>query len=581
MQILNTSDTINQGRVKVNDAIDHIITGATTSTTPGQIDFKSNSGLYDFSGSINFPNTQDGGIIDGMIVSQDASNPLKWNVSAGTYFVGGTAYSYAGGSVTLNAGPNPGISPGRADLIVATSAGVTVVAGSANSTTPATAFYQESSTLPLAVIIVAASATSSSQPNQVVRANVNFSGRLNPVGDTPEHSLNGFNGSNSKMSINMGNAGFMDSQYSYIFGGTNNKLSGTSYSTSASTYPNNTIVGGKDNLLTGADSLYSGIFGSNLCTLSNAVNSNIVGSRNITATNPSQSTFLNCLNSYFFDQKTSTFINAQFCTGYTNSGTGNLILNSDFSTISQGVQDCGMLLTSYSHLSGTSSNSGIFGGRDANMNGNDYCVIVGGSYNFLTKSTNVFLTGSHNTGSTMSDSFISGTRNRIDGSYFSSILGGSGNTITTTSQGSTIINCLNTKLANVIGQVAIATNGYDDSSITTPTYCLTTDNLKINKDLLYGINSFKSGSTNANSQIVQACDPVGGGSTTQIFLPSSPYDGQVKIIKDATGTASGANTVTVKGNGLFIDGSADYIIDTAYGSVTVVYSAHYDKWLIV
>jgi len=321
MQTQNINDTINQGRAKVNDCIDHTITGATAGTSPGAIDFHSNSGIYDFSTQINFPNTTDGGIIDGMIVVQDPANPLKWDISSGTYFVGGQPYTYGGGSVTLSSGPSASISPGRADLIVANSAGVTTVQGSANSTTPKTQFYQESSALPLAVIIVAAGATSLTSPSLVVRSNSNFSGRLDPAGDTPDHSVNGFNGSNSKMSINMANSGYIDSQYSYIFGGTNNKLSGTTYLTASQTHPNNGIVGGKNNLIDGATSLNSGIFGGNSIVLGGAVNSNVVGSKDTTITSPDQSIFLNCLSSFFFGQKTSTFINAQFCTGYINSGT--------------------------------------------------------------------------------------------------------------------------------------------------------------------------------------------------------------------------------------------------------------------
>jgi len=501
----------------------------------------------------------DGGIIDGMDVVQDATNPLKWNISSGTYFVGGQPYTYVGGSVTLAVGPSAATSPGRADLIIATSAGVTTIQGSANSTTPKTAGFQESSQLPLAVIIVAAGATSTSNPNLITRSNMNFGGRMSASASAPSHSFNGYNGSNSKMSINIANQGYMDSQYSYIFGGTNNKLSGTTYLTAAQTHPNNGIVGGKDNVLNGSASVNSGIFGSDAVTMTDAAFSNVVGCKTTTIISPLQSIFLNCSRSHFTSQINSTFISTLFCTGYTNTGytntgTGNLMLNCDYSTISQGVQDSGMLLTSYSYMSGMSSNSGIFAGRDSRVDTSDYSVMLGGSYNFINNSTAAVVTGSENSASTSTLAFISGVKNRIANSVYSTIIGGSGNTIT--SQGSSIFNSLNTNLSNIIGQVAIACNTYSDAGLTLPSYILTTDNLKINKELIYGINDFKSGTTLANSEIVQACDPVGGGSATIINLPSAPYDGQVKICKDATGAANVGNVITVKGNGHNIDGAA-------------------------
>lgn len=679
MQNLSSTDTINQGRVKINDCIDHTLTGATAGTSPGSIDFKSNSGLYNFTTQINFPNITEGGIIDGMVVTQDATNPLKWNISSGTYMVGGQPYTYAGGGVTLAVGPSAATSPGRADWIIATSAGVTTIQGSANSTTPLTTFYQESSQLPLAVIIVGAGATSTSNPNLIVRSNMNFGGRVDPAGnDIPRHSVNGYNGSNSKMSINMANQGYMNSQYSYIFGGTNNMMSGTSVASTV--IPNSGIIGGTSNKLIdgsytstiiGSDSSTlrygqnsfilggnshslqgvaavlpiqrSFIIGGSSCqTLSllpyvgfiNSNNTTVVSASGLTAINDTSSTIgggtkavfindrsfvtsstsefvsannrtsttslisastllnnrsiqstgsteilaLNNVRSEFYGQKLSSFINTQFCTGFTNSGTGNLMLNADYSTISQGVQDSGMILTSYSYLSGSSSNSGIFAGRDSNLNAVNYCATIGGSYNFISASSDTLVTGSENTASTTTFGFISGRKNIISNSAYSTIIGGSGNTIT--SQGSAIFNCLNTNLNNVSGQVAIATNGYNDSGITLPAYTLITDAHKINKELIVGVEVLGSGTTNTTSKVLQALDVTLGG-PHEHNLPASPYDGEMHIIKDAAGTAAGANVLKVQGNGHDIDGAAFYEIDTAYGVLRVVFSSFYNKWLIV
>lgn len=679
MQNLSSTDTINQGRVKINDCIDHTLTGATAGTSPGSIDFKSNSGLYNFTTQINFPNITEGGIIDGMILTQDTVNPLKWNVSSGTYMVGGQPYTFGGGGVTLNAGPAAATSPGRADLIIATSAGVTTIAGSANSTTPATPFYQESSQLPLAVIVVSAGATSTSALNTVVRSNANFGGRLNPAGsDIVRHSVNGYNGSNSKMSINMANLGYMDSQYSYILGGTNNMMSGSSVSSTL--IPNSGIIGGTTNKLIdssftstivgsesstlryGKNSFIIGgnshslqgttsllpieksfiIGGSSCSTLSllpyvgfiNSNNTTVTSASGLTAINDTSSTIgggtkavfindrsfvtsstdefvsinnrtsttslisastmlnnrsikstgsteiiaLNNVRSEFYGQKLSSFINTQFCTGFTNTGTGNLMLNCDFSTINQGAQDSGMILTSYSNIYGSSSNSAIFAGRDGYILQSDFSVINGGSYNLINDSNNVLITGQLNTGDTVSNAFISGIQNIISNALYSTIFGGSGNTITT--ERTSIINCLNTNINNGNAQVAIATNGYNDGGITLPEYTLITDTLKINKELIIGVEVVGSGTTNTTSKVLQALDVTLGG-PHEHNLPASPYDGEMHIIKDAAGTASGANVIKVQGNGHDVDGAAFYEIDTAYGVLRVVFSDSYNKWLIV
>jgi len=613
-----------------------------------------------------------------MDVVQDATNPLRWNISSGTYFVGGQPYTYVGGSVTLAVGPSTTSTPGRADLIIATSAGVSTIQGSANYTTPKTAGFQESSQLPLAVIIVGAGATSTSNPNLITRSNMNFGGRMSASASTPSHSFNGYNGSSSKMSINIANQGYMDSEYSYIFGGTNNLVSGTTYTNSL--FPNGTIVGGTSNKL--IDSSYAStiigsessvlrygknsfiiggnshslqgvaaflpieksfiIGGSSCSTLSllpyvgfiNSNNTFVANASGLTAINDTSSTIgggrravfindrlfvtsstnefvsannrdsttslisastmlnnrsiqstgsteilaLNNVRSEFYGQKLSSFINTQFCTGFKNTGTGNLMLNADYSVISQGVQDCGMILTSYSYLSGASSNSGIFAGRDSNLNAANYCATIGGSYNFISASSDTLVTGSENTASTTTFGFISGRKNIISNSAYSTIIGGSGNTIT--SQGGAIFNCLNTNLNNGSAQVAIATNGYNDAGITLPAYTLITDAHKINKELIIGVEVVGSGTTNTTSKVLQALDVTLGG-PHEHNLPASPYDGEMHIIKDAAGTASGANVIKIQGNGHDIDGAAFYEIDTAYGVLRVVFSESYNKWLIV
>lgn len=66
-------------------------------------------------------------------------------------------------------------------------------------------------------------------------------------------------------------------------------------------------------------------------------------------------------------------------------------------------------------------------------------------------------------------------------------------------------------------------------------------------------------------------DSTGGAIT--ILLPDAPTTGRVIYIKDATGTAVGASsmTVTTVSGSDFIDGSTSYSINTAYQSISVVF----------
>lgn len=64
-----------------------------------------------------------------------------------------------------------------------------------------------------------------------------------------------------------------------------------------------------------------------------------------------------------------------------------------------------------------------------------------------------------------------------------------------------------------------------------------------------------------------------------ITLPAAPTTGQVHFIKDGTGNATGANPITIAGNGNNIDGNASVQIRQRYGSFTVVYNG--TEWNII
>jgi len=63
-----------------------------------------------------------------------------------------------------------------------------------------------------------------------------------------------------------------------------------------------------------------------------------------------------------------------------------------------------------------------------------------------------------------------------------------------------------------------------------------------------------------------------------INLLAAPETGRTYVIKDVSGTSS-INNITVQGNGSNIDGSATYVINSNYASITVIYNG--TTWSIV
>lgn len=63
-----------------------------------------------------------------------------------------------------------------------------------------------------------------------------------------------------------------------------------------------------------------------------------------------------------------------------------------------------------------------------------------------------------------------------------------------------------------------------------------------------------------------------------VVLPANPQTGKVYIIKDVSGTAF-TDPITITAVGHNIDGSASAIIDTNYGSITLVFDGV--EWSIV
>jgi streptogramin lyase len=61
------------------------------------------------------------------------------------------------------------------------------------------------------------------------------------------------------------------------------------------------------------------------------------------------------------------------------------------------------------------------------------------------------------------------------------------------------------------------------------------------------------------------------GSATALTLPSSPATGRTVWIKDGKGDA-GSNRITISPAAGTIDGASTYVIDGAYGAITLIYN---------
>lgn len=588
MQTILTSDTINQGRVKVNDNTAKSVTGATTGTQSGQIDFKTHDPAYNFTTSVNLPNVYEGGIIDGMAVTQDGANPLKWNIAAGTYVIGGNVYSYAGGSVTLSNGPLAATSAGRADLIIATSAGVTTIAGSANSTTPITPFFQESSQLPLAVIVVTASASSTSPPYLVNRVNVNFSGRIINTGSTVNHAVMGVNGPISKFAINMGNGGYINSDMSYIFGGRINIISGTTNVPASLVLPNDVIIGGLQNNI-GSETYRCGIFGNTLNLIKYSRGSNILGSDSSTISGNSLS--LNNVivggtvhqirhNSEYisiFGGQSSNIFLSEVCSFL--GGVGTTVDQSFFSTYIGGYTN-NLTSTILSQFIGTEGltgtnidNSVILGGGNITTSGITSVVLLGGSGNTVYGGSSRMLN------STILNSFDSRMIGTGVTTNYAMMMGGYGNSLQ--GDGNVMLGCKNSNISTNRNAVFIGLEGYTDST-SFPTGSTIVGDVVVTKgEHLSNVIVATSGTTTGTTRAgVYLLNSAAGPITFYLPASSTVSNGYTFTAKDYAGSASTYN-ITVQGNGTLIDNISAQTMSTGYQAMRFHYSTTTGRWHII
>lgn len=100
-----------------------------------------------------------------------------------------------------------------------------------------------------------------------------------------------------------------------------------------------------------------------------------------------------------------------------------------------------------------------------------------------------------------------------------------------------------------------------------------TGNLDIVKDSVFKVEA-KAATFTAESNKTYMVT----GTAYTINLPASPLTDDYVVIKDAAGSAA-ANNKTVSGNGNNIDGAANHVINSDYGSVTVVFDG--TNWFVV
>ena len=184
---------------------------------------------------------------------------------------------------------------------------------------------------------------------------------------------------------------------------------------------------------------------------------------------------------------------------------------------------------------------------------------------------------------------------------YSAILGGTNHNIPSNSTSSAIIGGTAIKVASGVTntvhlpkvRIGLGTGGSLTTNNANPNLLVvnsTTGEIEIR------LSSTISGGTGSSTQNIYSAKRIVTGSTSMsgsdfvlfcnattpitLTAPSSPVDGQVFKIKDASGTAE-TNNITINGNGKNIDGSSTVMINTNRGGIEMVYDQILDFWLVM
>lgn len=104
------------------------------------------------------------------------------------------------------------------------------------------------------------------------------------------------------------------------------------------------------------------------------------------------------------------------------------------------------------------------------------------------------------------------------------------------------------------------------------------DNVVVYTSSLSGVTTLQVVDVTGNTYNANILDEYigvsGVSATTDVYLYNLPKKGQRAIVSDISGNA-GTYPITVYGNGIYINNQATFMINTNYGSITLIYNGHF------
>jgi hypothetical protein len=98
------------------------------------------------------------------------------------------------------------------------------------------------------------------------------------------------------------------------------------------------------------------------------------------------------------------------------------------------------------------------------------------------------------------------------------------------------------------------------------------------------VQNYREDVLNATVNLLHTDQVLGVAPAATVNLPATPTSGKTYTIKDVVGSASGTPINVQPGVGASIDGgaaNAPYVLNTDWGSVTLMYKSSANKWLIL
>jgi hypothetical protein len=98
------------------------------------------------------------------------------------------------------------------------------------------------------------------------------------------------------------------------------------------------------------------------------------------------------------------------------------------------------------------------------------------------------------------------------------------------------------------------------------------------------VQNYREDIVNTTITLLQSDQVLGVAPGATVNLPSAPVSGKTYSVKDVVGTASGSPINVQPGTGASVDAgaaNAPYVLNTNWGSVTLMYKSTSNKWLIM